>query len=171
MSGGAGSGVMTGGCRPAAVALCALLAGCAGLPGAQVAEPGGPAQASEPRQASSEAETLLTYFTQIRKLSPPELAREHDSARQAYGGARSDYNRVRLAMVVALPNTSFYDEPRALDLLEPLAKTPGAQLSGLAFLLVSQIQERRRLDANAHALQQKLDALKSLERSLLERKR
>jgi hypothetical protein len=84
---------------------------------------------------------------------------------------KSDYNRVRLAMVVSQPNTSFHDEPRAIELLEPVARSPGGQLSGLAVLLVSQIQERRRLDASAHALQQKLDALKSLERKLLERKR
>ena len=158
-------------CPRAVFALCSLLAGCTTAPSMQVGEPEPPAQTSEPRRAPSDAETLLSYFAQLRKVSPPELAREHESARQAYGGTRSDYNRVRLAMVVSLPNTPFYDEPRALDLLEPLSKTSGAQLSGLAFLLVSQIQERRRLDANAHALQQKLDALKSLERSLLERKR
>ena len=155
----------------ALLAACALLAGCTTAPKVQEAEPEPPAQASEPRRLPSDAENLLSYFAQIKKLSAPELAREHDFARQAYGGARSDYNRMRLAMVVSLPNTAFYDEPRALDLLEPLARNPGAQLSGLAFLLVSQIQERRRLDANTHALQQKLDALKSLERSLLERKR
>jgi len=70
-----------------------------------------------------------------------------------------------------VPNTAFYDEPRALDLLDPVARNGDPRLSGLAALLVSQIQERRRLDATAQALQQKLDALKSLERSLIERKR
>jgi len=126
---------------------------------------------TETRRAISAAEILLQYFTQLKKLSPSELAREHDAARQAYGGARSDYNRVRLAMTMTLPNTSSQDDPRALDLLDPLAKNSGSPLSGLALLLASQIQERRRLDANTQALQQKLDALKSLERSLIERKR
>ena len=166
---------MSGGARaryPAGMlAACALLAGCTTAPGVQVAEPELPPQPSESRRVPSDAENLLSYFAQIKKLSAPELAREHDSARQAYGGARSDYNRVRLAMVVSLPSSSFYDEPRALDLLEPLARNPGSQLSGLAFLLASQIYERKRLDAHAQALEQKLDALKSLERSLLERKR
>jgi hypothetical protein len=74
-------------------------------------------------------------------------------------------------MVMALPNTPFADEPRALDLLEPVARNTEGRLSSLAVMLVSQIQERRRLDANAQALQQKLDALKSLERSLIDRKR
>ena len=64
-------------------------------------------------------------------------------------------------MLVALPNTSLYDETRALDLLDPIAKNGDPRLSGLAWLLISQIQERRRLDATAQAL----------ERSLIERKR
>ena len=122
------------------------------------------------RQISG-AENLLTYFNQIRRLSGPDLAREHDSARQAFSTGRSEFSRVRLAMVVTLPNTPFYDETRALELLDPIWKNSESQLSGLAALLVSQIQERKRLDANAQALQQKLNALKSLERSLIERKR
>ncbi|HZM46458.1 MAG TPA: hypothetical protein VFC14_16595 [Burkholderiales bacterium] len=153
-----------------------LLAGCETVqPGAAVTEQE-PQKASvvlpgpQPRQAS-EAENLISYFAQLRKLPGSELAREHDAARQAYGRARSDYNGVRLAMVMALPNTPFADEPRALDLLEPIARNTEGRLSSLAVMLVSQIQERRRLDANAQALQQKLDALKSLERSLIDRKR
>ena len=126
---------------------------------------------TKPARQFSDAENLLSYFAQLRKLSGSELAREHDSARQAFSSGRSAFNRVRLAMVVTLPNTPFYDEYRALDLLEPLARNSDSQLSGLAALLVSQIQERKRLDANTQALQQKLDALKSLERSLIERKR
>jgi hypothetical protein len=74
-------------------------------------------------------------------------------------------------MVVAMPNTPFNDDARALDLLDPIARNAEGRLSGLAYLLASQIQERRRADATAQGLQQKLDALKSLERSLIERKR
>jgi hypothetical protein len=172
---------------PAAFAACSLLAGCGVLQPVEVAEkePETPPAAEEPsepverapvtpsasiRQISG-AENLLTYFTQLRKLSGPDLAREHDSARQAFGTGRSEFSRVRLAMVVTLPNTPFYDETRALELLDPVWKNSESQLSGLAALLVSQIQERKRLDANAQALQQKLNALKSLERSLIERKR
>ena len=178
---------------PAAFAACALLAGCGVLKPLEVAEPEPeqttpaavtPGEAAEPAapvsvpvapstvtRPASGAENLLTYFTQLRKLSGPDLAREHDSARQAFSTGRSEFSRVRLAMVVTLPNTPFYDETRALELLDPVWKNSESQLSGLAALLVSQIQERKRLDANAQALQQKLNALKSLERSLIERKR
>jgi hypothetical protein len=159
-----------------------LLAGCGTmqpggtvLPGVDVVEPEPqkvPAvvQGIQPRQPS-DTESLVSYFAHLRKLHGAELAREHDAARQAYGRARSEYNGMRLAMVVAVPNTPFADDPRALDLLDPIARNPESRLAGLASLLLAQIQERRRLDANAQALQQKLDALKSLERSLLDRKR
>ena len=162
----------------AALAACVLLAGCGAMQqqGVAVAEPQLPAappdtQPGPPPRQVSNAEILISYFAQLRKLPGPDLTREHDAARQALGHTRSDYNRVRLAMVVTLPNTPFFDEPRALGLLEPIAKNAGAELAGLASLLVAQIQERRRLDSNAQALQQKLDALKSLERSLIDRKR
>ena len=159
-------------------AACVLLAGCGTMqPGREAAEPEvqkapdtPPPPPPTPRQVS-DAENLISYFVYLRKLTGPELAREHDAARQAWSRARSDYNGVRLAMLVALPNTPLYDEARALDLLDPIAKNGDPRLSGLAWLLISQIQERRRLDATAQALQNKLDALKSLERSLIERKR
>ena len=71
-----------------------LLAGCETVqPGAAVTEQE-PQKASvvlpgpQPRQAS-EAENLISYLAQLRKLPGSELAREHDAARQAYGRARS----------------------------------------------------------------------------------
>jgi hypothetical protein len=56
-------------------------------------------------------------------------------------------------------------------MLEPVARNTNGQLQGLAYLLLTHLQERKRLDANTQALQQKLDALRSLERSMIERKR
>lgn len=120
---------------------------------------------------ASDTESLLLYYQHLRKLSATDLGREHDTARQAYSRSRTDFSRVRLAMVLSLPNTVFIDEGRALELLEPVGKGGAGQLGGLASLLSAQIQERRRLDANAQGLQQKLDALRTLERSMIERKR
>lgn len=148
----------------------ALLAGCAILPGMESPERAPWVQAGSPRPAS-EAESLLLYFQHVRRLAAADLGKEHDTARQAFAQSRSDFNRIRLAMVLALPNTALNDESRALELLEPVARNQSGQLQGLASLLVAQLQERRRLDANMQGLQQKLDALKSLERSMIERKR
>ncbi|MBI1965299.1 MAG: hypothetical protein HYV99_00785 [Betaproteobacteria bacterium] len=152
------------------LACAALLAGCGVLRGLEDQQPAPWVQAGAP-QPASDAESLMLYFQHVRKLPGAELGREHETARQAYARARSDFNRVRLAMVLALPNAPFGDEPRALELLDPVAKNPNGRLQGLAYVLASHLQERRRLDASAQGLQQKLDALMSLERSMIERKR
>lgn len=149
---------------------CGVLAGCGALRGLESQEPAPWVQAGSP-QPASDAESLLLYHQHVRKLSGAELGREHDTARQAYSRSRSGFNRVRFAMVLSLANTTFNDDARALELLYPVSKNPGGHLSGLAYLLISQLQERKRLDAAAQGLQQKLDALRSLERSLIERKR
>lgn len=162
----------------AMVVACSLLAGCELLPVEKpapvsedpVAVREDPIRTERPR-AQSEAENLLAYYQHIRKLPATELGKEHDMARQAYTLARSDYNRVRLAMLLSLPGTAVSDEPRALDLLDPVAKNPAGGLHGLALLLATNLQERKRLDASAQGLQQKLDALRSLERSMIERRK
>jgi hypothetical protein len=137
---------------------------------------------------SNEVEVLLADFERMRRMTPVELARELDAARLAFSQTRSDASRVRLAMLATMQGPG--EETRALELLDPLVKTPGATLHGLAFLLSSYIHEQRRLAAaaqglqqnvqglqqsnqtlqqNVHALQQKLDALRTLERALSER--
>jgi len=117
----------------------------------------------------AELERLLDYFRALRRLSAAELAREHESARAAFMRTRSDYDRVRLALLLSLPNTPFNDEGRVLELLEPMLRTPGSMLQGLANLVHAMVYEQRRLEQNMAKLQEKLDALKSLERKLLER--
>ena len=151
------------------VAGCVALAGCAALR-FEGQEPAPWVQAGGP-QPASDTESLLLYFQHLRKLPGAEFGREHETARQAYTRARTDFNRVRFAMVLSLPNSAFTDDGRALELLEPVAKSPGARLQGLAQLLSSSLQEQRKLNASVQGLQQKLDALKSLERNIIERSR
>jgi hypothetical protein len=150
--------------------ICGVLVGCGALRVLESHEPAPWAQAGSP-QPATDAENLLLYYQHVRKLSAADLNREHDAARQAYTRSRSDFNRIRFAIVLSLPNTAFSDEGRALELLEPVSKTPGGQLNGLAYVLSSHLQERRRLDASAQSLQQKLDALRLLERDMIEKKR
>jgi len=155
---------------------CGALAGCSALGPSDGVEPV-PAKVpvteapAEARPVARPADTLLLYFQHLKRLSAADLVREHDATRQAYGRSRADYDRVRYAMVLSLPGAAFSDDGRALELLEPVAINQNGELQGLAYLLTNQLQERRRLDANAQALQQKLDALRSLERSMIERKR
>jgi hypothetical protein len=126
-------------------------------------QPGGP--------PVTDVESLVLYFGYVRKLSAADLNREYDTARQAYNRGRQDYNRVRFAMLLSLPNTPFNDDGRALDVLEPVVRKGNGRLYPLAQMLGSQIQEQKRLNASVQGLQQKLDALKSLERSIIERSR
>jgi hypothetical protein len=150
------------------VLIVLALAGCGVLPGIETAGPEPRVKPDAPRPAS-DLESLLQFYRYIKGLPVAELGKEHDNVRQAYARTRSELNRVRLAMVLSQPNTPFNDGPRALELLEPIAKNQLAPLQGLAFLLSGYIQEENRLQGNVKDLQHKLDALKSLERSLSER--
>ena len=156
-------------CLLLVVGCAAALAGCGVIRIAEPLEPAPWVQAGGP-QPASDTESLLLYFQHVRKLSGPDAAREHDAARQAYGRARTDFNRVRLAMILSLPGMPFTDEARALGLLDTVARQ-GGKLQGLAAVLVAQLQEQQRLAASAQGLQQKLDALRSLERNMIERSR
>lgn len=147
-----------------------------------------PPPAPKPPQVT-DVNALLSEFERLRRLSPAELTREQEAARQAFNQTRTDAARVRFAMTLAVPGTSG-TEAAALELLDPLVKNPSEPLHGLAFLLAAYIQEQRRLTTqlqglqqnvqglqqnvqglqqNVQALQQKLDALRTLERSLTER--
>lgn len=114
---------------------------------------------------TSDSESLLMYFKYVRRLPAAEFAKEHEAVRQLYAKSRSDFNRVRYAMLLSVPGGSSSDDMRALEALDPLLKNPDAALHNLAFVVSAQIQEQRR----GHGLQQKLDALKSLEKNLIER--
>lgn len=179
--------------RAAVGALMVATAGCAGLRAPEpeeAPEPLQPAQPTEPmplaepvpsivvprevepaRPPMADLERLLDYFRALRRLSAAELAREHENARAAFVRTRSDYDRVRLALLLSLPNTPFNDEARVLELLEPMMRNPGSMLQGLAVLVHVMVYEHRRLEQNIGKLQEKLDALKSLERKLLEREK
>jgi len=151
-----------------ALACGLLMTGCVGPQEASVQDrrPAAPVQ-----RPVSDVESLLLYHQHISKLKEDQLSREYEIARAAYAREGTDFNRARLGMLLELPNTALTDSARALELLAPLAKASGGRFSALAALLVSQINERKRLDANSQDLQKKLDALKSLERSMMERKR
>lgn len=156
--------------------------------------PSGPASSpgdrKPPEPRISEVDALLIEFERLRKLPASELAREQELARQVFTQLKTDVTRVKWAMTLSLPGATSSDEARALELLEPLLKNLASPLRGLAFLLTASIQEQRRLSALAQGLQQstqalqqsnqtlqqnllgyqqKLDALRTLERSLTER--
>lgn len=117
------------------------------------------------RRPAGDAESLLMYYEYVRKLPAAERVKDYETARQRFMKTRSEFNRVRYAIALSVPGTSFNDDARALDTLEPLLRNQHAVLHSLAYMVGAQIQEQRR----GQDLQQKLEALKSLEKSLIER--
>lgn len=148
-----------------AVMLLLLLAACAGMRQQDVMEE--PAAVSDLRgEAGNDAGAALAFYARTRKLPAAELAREQDAARRALARSRSDGNRMRYALALAVPGAPAADEARALEALEPLTRNTASTLHGLALLVTTFLQEQRRLDAQAQGLQQKLDAMLELERSM-----
>ena len=163
-----------------AASMAMLVAGCSAPPVLEPAPVSEPETASEPpvvvvepeikppvRPPVSDSETLLTYVDHVRKLPAAEFAKELDTVRKLYARARTETNRMRYAILLSAPAAGSGEDSRAMELLDPLLKSADAGVRALATLLIAQIQEQRR----AQGLQQKLDALMSLDKSMIERGR
>lgn len=131
----------------------------------------------EPPKVNAEAEEALALLVDLQKLvlaSADEQKRELAAATQALGRQKSDAVRLRLGMLQSLPAAGG-DDARALTTLEPIVKQGSGPTRMVASVLIAQLGERQRAvreeKKRAEDLQQKLDALKALERSLLGRER
>jgi len=128
----------------------------------------------------------LRFYENAIKLKGAELARELDSTRQEFEKDKSEFNRVRFAMLLSLPGTGFRDEQAALNLVQPFLndkRYENSVLRPLALVLHAQLSELKRLDEalqqqtakakeeqrRADALQQKLEAILDMEMKMLER--
>ena len=183
-----------------AVASLALIAGCATAPPpviepiAKVTEPPPPIiivqpvkpeplppvvppPVEQPVPVNPEAEEALAVLVDLQKLAlagPDEQKREIVAATQALARQRSDVARLRLGMLQSLP-AGGADESRALATLDPVLRQGNGPTRMVAALLMAQLTERQRAvreeKRRSDDLQQKLEALKALERSLLGRER
>ena len=169
---------------------CVLLAACA-TPTQDVASSAStePAAAlgSRPAGASSRstaAEELVAYLARLRAMNEAALAGEAARMKRESG----DMARVKAALALALSAQS--DEAEIIELVEPAMRRGDRDVRAMASFVHSLATERRRLkqaaaSANgqlreerrnvesqkqrAEALQQKLDGLTELEKSLAER--
>lgn len=163
--------------------LLGMLAACADLSGGAAHKT---SVFSLPALTNSQSDTLLQYVDSVRKLSSAEQARELDKARLGYAQNSSDFNRIKLAWVLALPGTPFRDTSAALSLFNELpkdAKAGSAGLHALAGLLQNELAERQRIAAasdewaqkykdeqkRADALQFQIDGIKRMEKNLMQR--
>lgn len=108
--------------------------------------------------APSQLEVLMQYYESIRKMSAPELVKEHDKAKQNLILTRSDTARAELALLLILPNTSFRDTGAALNLLNEWSKEAklSASMRSLKHLLSTLLAEQQRINSNVNELSQKL---------------
>jgi len=147
-------------------------------PPATAPAPAGAAQEppAAPPVNEDEQQTLALLVDLQRYATAPadELRRELASVNQASNPrVRTDANRIRLAVLLTMPNAGPPDDGRALALLESVAgKTGGVSpLKQLAIVLYGQIAERVRNVAEERKrsalAQEKLDQLRAVERSLL----
>jgi hypothetical protein len=164
----------------AAAFAAAALAGCAQLmPGADV-------------------DTVVAEALSAARAPAAEQKAALARAQEAFTSSTGDLNRLRLAtLLVALP-APLRDDARAIELLEPLADAAKPGSGRFAALLTAQAAERQRLvrenareaerqakerhareaerlaldkerDKREEALRQQLEALRAIERGILER--
>lgn len=141
-------------------------------PGA-TAEPLPPAVAPQVTEEDQQALTLLADLQRYSGESAEDLRRDFAAANQAVARARTDANRVRLAVLLTLPAAGAPDDARALALLDQVVgKTPAVSpVKQIAAILYAQVNERARGVTEERrktaAAQEKLDQLRAVERSLL----
>jgi hypothetical protein len=139
----------------------------------------------QPDPVDAAARRLLFYGEQLRQIAPGELGGEITRLQAALSTASpAGAPAATLELALALAQTrNPNDTARALSLLDPIAKAPTPEQQpwqGLARLLVMRIVEQRRLEEqldrqaaqlrdaqrNVQQLNEKLEALKAIERSL-----
>jgi hypothetical protein len=136
----------------------------------QQAPPAAPPPVNEEEQQTI---ALLSDLQRYAGESSDDLRRELAAANQAVNRARTDANRIRLAVLMTLPAAGPPDDARALALLDSVfGKSAGTSpVKQLAVVLYLQIAERTRGVAEERkktaAAQEKLDQLRAVERSLL----
>lgn len=160
--------------------LVALLAGCSLLKPAPIAS-----SWSGPTLGANAVEEALRYYTYAKKLPATDLNREYEAIRQTFNRNHDDFTRIQYALLLSIPGTRFHDDGRALKVLEGWQKDDDTGLRRFGAFLAAQLAEQRRLDDSADFLrarlkeeqrradeaEAKLNALKSIERSLLRQRR
>lgn len=161
-----------------------LLAGCGALP-RQTAS--GEKQATPvPVAVPSPVEDLAGFIEHMARTPPGEQARVLDALKALPEGQRDGPTSLRLALLLGQPGMPFRDDGAARKLIQDwLAREPEADSGLRAFALWyrAQLVERGRLGTGleevslrareekrrADACQDKLEALKKMEKSLIER--
>ena len=134
-------------------------------------EPAPAGVATEPTDEQQLA-SVLTDLQRYGAMNPDEIRREQNALTQLLARQRTDFNRIRLAVLYTLSKTP-QDDQRAVQLLDAVVKNnPGSPAAKqLAAIVQVQVAERMRAvrdeQQKADAAVKKLEALRNMERDLL----
>jgi uncharacterized protein YceK len=144
------------------LAIALLLSGCAGLRMQNL-----PDGELEERQVIQ----LINYAQHVATMTAEQQRREYSAGNQAFARDKDAMSRTRLALLLATPGTSVHDTARAASLLEPMAAPNDAAspLRAFARLLYVQLNENASEQKRAGQMREKLEALKDVERAIMER--
>ncbi|ADE15319.1 conserved hypothetical protein [Nitrosococcus halophilus Nc 4] len=114
---------------------------------------------------------LLHYYRGLRSLSEGELRQELDRAWQATAKEPTAFDRLRLILLLSLPEAPFQDLEQARGMLHDFLETENAEgLYDLALLLqgfvVEEAQQERRYRLLQEKLQQKEEQVRRLRSGL-----
>jgi hypothetical protein len=156
-----------------------MLGGCAILPHTRSTAP-----SQQEVVLTGQMDDMMEFYESLRKLSVSELSRVYDKVKQNFVQNKSDANRIRLVLLLIMPQTSFRDANSALYLLNEWPRGEARTFNHLLSfrnLLAAQLAEQQRLSNSIEELSQKLrdeqkrvetmqnqiDAIKSMEKNLL----
>ena len=142
-------------------------------------------------------DTVLRDAVTIARTTPAEQKSALAGAQQSFVSDTSALNRLRLATLLASRPAPLRDDARAAELLEPIANPNGSGVGRFAAFLGTQLAERQRVvrelerlakeraalekdraafekdrverDKREEALKQQLEALRAIERGILDR--
>lgn len=156
--------------KAALLALAVLVAGCATL---------------APRSGDAErVDQVLAAALELQHATPAAQRRGLAQVRHAFSAGGDDIDRLRLGTLLATLPAPLGDDTQSMALLKPLgSRRPETPITRFAALLAAQVVERQRLEQagqrgqeslrqseqQVDELRHKLDELKSIERSVLER--
>jgi len=144
--------------------------------------------ALDPRAAQiAAADAIVAELLQVARAPAAEQKAALAHAEQAFVGQASPDNRLRLGGLLSTLPAPLHDDARAAELLQPIADASKPGYGRVAALLAAHVAEHARLareversaseheradkerDKREEALRQQLEALRGIERGILER--
>jgi len=124
------------------------------------------------RVEETETEQFFQYFARLRALSREALQREYAQQERAFVHSRSAVDRLRLELLLSLPDTDFANTAYARELLQEYLNEPApsqAQCREIAVFLWTFIQNKKPDEVSSEPLSAKQlqEALHNQERQLV----